>query len=292
MKPTGTLRDAVLEDVLHGPNEPVENWSIFGAEREIVVAETDRFGIPLRTVLGLETGLMRSDPYYSEAYLAQFYNQRYRDLYRPKRFSLSWFLSEQIRAGQRILVHVESRLPAGGNVLDIGCGMGGNLIAFRFAGHDVHGCDFGDAYAVRGRELGLNVRTGGVDAVQAAGPFDLIILSHVLEHVTQPIELMSQVASLLKPAGVCYIEVPGLMNLQQWYSGNILEYLQNAHRWHFTQATLEAVLHRAGLRVAEADQTVRCIATPGDVNQAASPLDGPTVLAEIHRLESLRIKVN
>jgi 2-polyprenyl-3-methyl-5-hydroxy-6-metoxy-1,4-benzoquinol methylase len=170
--------------------------------------------------------------------------------------------------------------------------MGGNLIAFRFAGHDVHGCDYGDAYAARGRELGLNVRTGGVEAIQSAGPFDLIILSHVLEHVTQPIELMLQVASLLKPVGICYVEVPGLMNLQQWYSGNILEYLQNAHRWHFTQATLEAVLNRAGMKSVDADQTVRCIATLDDRRQTAAPIDGPSVLAEIHRLESLRIKVN
>ena len=286
------VRDAVLEDVLRGPGEPINNPSFFGSEQEAVVAETDRFGIPLRTVLGTKTGLMRSDPYYSEAYLAQFYNERYRDLYRPKRFSLSWFLSEQIRAGQRILERVASHLPTRANVLDIGCGMGGNLIAFRFAGHDVHGCDYGDAYAGRGRELGLDIRTGGVDAVQAAGPFDLIILSHVIEHVTQPIDLMTHVASLLKPGGICFIEVPGLMNLQQWYAGDILEYLQNAHRWHFTQATLEAVLHRSGLRVREADQTVRCIASLGEPISHALPLDGPSVLAEINRLESLRAGTN
>ena len=286
------VRDAVIEDMLDASNQPISNPSIFGGEREIVVAETDRYGIPLRTVLGLESGLMRSDPYYSEAYLAQFYNRRYRDLYRPNRFSLSWFLSEQIRAGQRMLERLESRLPAKANVLDIGCGMGGNLVAFRFAGHHTHGCDYGDAYAARGREMGLDIRTGGVDAIQSAGPFDLIILSHVLEHVTQPVELMSQVASLLKPTGICYIEVPGLMNLQQWYAGNVLEYLQNAHRWHFTQVTLEAVLNRVGLKSLESDQTVKCIAGLGNIDASASPIDGPNVLAEIHRLEALRVRVN
>ena len=140
--------------------------------------------------------------------------------------------------------------------------------------------------------MGLDIRTGGVEAVQSAGPFDLIILSHVLEHVTQPIELMSQVASLLTPNGICYIEVPGLMNLEQWYSGNILEYLQNAHRWHFTQGTLEALLNRCGLQVVEGDQTVKCIASLGPRNPCASPTDGAAVLHEIQRLESLRASRN
>ena len=34
---------------------------------------------------------------------------------------------------------------------------------------------------------------------------------------------------MVKPGGICHIEVPGLLNLEKWYNGDILEYLQNAH---------------------------------------------------------------
>jgi 2-polyprenyl-3-methyl-5-hydroxy-6-metoxy-1,4-benzoquinol methylase len=281
-------RDLVVSEALTGIAAPVANRSIFGSEPEVVVAEVDRYGIPLRTVLGTQSGLMRSDPYYGEDYLARFYSRHYRNLYRPRRFSLSWFFSEQIRSGQRILERYESKLPRRARILDVGCGMGGTLVPFRLGGHEVAGCDYGQEYAAHAWKLGLDVRVGGPETFEDVEPFDLVILSHVLEHTTDPVEFLTRVASLLKPTGQCHIEVPGLLNLDQWYKGDILIYLQNAHRWHFTAATLEAVARRAGLCVAAGDQTIVCTASLADKSHNASAADGPKVLAEITRLEAAR----
>jgi SAM-dependent methyltransferase len=229
---------------------------------------------------------MRSDPYYGEDYLARFYTHHYRNLYRPVRFSLSWFFSEQIRTGQRIFERYQHKLPKNARILDVGCGMGGMLIPFRFAGHEVAGCDYGSEYATHGQKLGLDIREGGPEVFEDVKPFDLIILSHVLEHVTNPVSFLTQIASLLKPNALCHIEVPGLLNLDQWYKGDILIFLQNAHRWHFTAATLDAVVRRAGLSVLQTDQTIVCVATTADKEPNAAPNDGQTVLEEINRLES------
>jgi len=278
-------RDRVLRDVLAGDAAPESNPPLFGAEAEVTVAEVERYGIPLRTVLGTQSGLMRSDPYYSEAYLARFYRDHYRDLYRPRRFSQSWFFSEQIRSGQRILDRLGGRLPGRGRVLDIGCGMGGMLVPFSFSGYQVSGCDCGQEYADRGRSLGLDIRVGGPETLASDEKFDLIILSHVVEHVRDPVAFLSRAASLLSDRGVCYIEVPGLLDLDRCYQGDVLQYLQNAHRWHFTSGTLGAVLCRAGLEAMESDQAVTCLATRGTAHPNALPADGPAVLAEISRLE-------
>lgn len=156
-----SARDAVVAEALEGIAAPEANPSVLGAEEEVVVAEVERYGIPLRTVLGTQSGLMRSDPYYDPAYLARFYREHYRTLYRPKRFSQSWFLAEQIRSGQRILERLGSRMAGVSRVLDLGCGMGGMLIPFKFAGCEVAGCDYGEEYAERGRSLGLDIRIGG-----------------------------------------------------------------------------------------------------------------------------------
>jgi SAM-dependent methyltransferase len=279
-------RDAVVAEALEGIARPQVNPSLFGPEPEVVVAEVERYGIPLRTVLGTRSGLMRSDPYYDAAYLSRFYREHYRNLYRPRRFSQSWFLAEQIRSGQRILERVGGKLPRAPRVLDVGCGMGGMLIPFKFAGCDVAGCDYGQEYAERGRSLGLEIRIGGPECFGDDERFDLVILSHVLEHTSDPVGFLRDVAGLLKSSGVCYIDVPGLMNLDKWYNGNLLEYLQNAHRWHFTAGTLEAVARRAGLRVIECDQTIVCLARLGPVDQTVMASAGAQVLDEIRRLEA------
>ena len=278
-------RARVLADLLDGTARPRPNPSCLGQESDLLIAETDRYGLPLRTVLGASTGLMRSDPYYDDAYLAHFYAEHYRDLYRPPRFSHSWFFAEQVRHGQRVLDQHASRLPRRGRVLDVGCGMGGALVAFGFEGWSCVGCDYGDAYAARGRSLGLDVRTGGLETVATEQPFDLILLSHVLEHCPDPIVFIRSVAGLLSENGICYIEVPGLLNLETHYNGDVLTYLQNAHLWHFTAATLTAVLARGGLAVEHATQAVQCIARRGPVIPNATAADGPAVLAQFHRLE-------
>ena len=279
-------RDAVVAEALAGVAAPEANPSPFGAEPEVVVAEVERYGIPLRTVLGTRSGLMRSDPYYDSAYLSRFYREHYRNLYRPKRFSQSWFLAEQIRNGQRILERIESRIPRAARVLDVGCGMGGMLIPFKFAGCETTGCDYGEEYAERGQSLGLEIRIGGPERFVDDERFDLVILSHVLEHTANPVGFLRDVAGLLKSSGICYIEVPGLMNLDKWYNGNVLEYLQNAHRWHFIAGTLEAVARRAGLRVTECDQAIVCLAERGPGDQMVVANDGAEVINEIRRLEA------
>jgi SAM-dependent methyltransferase len=279
-------RNAVVTEALEGIAVPRPNVSVFGPEPEIAVAEVERYGIPLRTVLGRQSGLMRSDPYYDDFYLSRFYREHYRNLYRPRRFSHSWFLAEQIRSGQRILERVVGRLPHKARVLDVGCGMGGMLIPFRFAGCEVLGCDCGEEYAARGRSLGLDIRVGGPESIEQEPLFDLVILSHVLEHADDPVRFLRAIAARLKPSAACYIEVPGLMNLDKWYNGNLLEYLQNAHRWHFTAATLGAVARRAGFGILECDETITCLAAPAPIESSASSNDGQNVLAEIRRLES------
>ena len=279
-----SARDAVVAEALEGIATPEANPSPFGAEEEVIVAEVERYGIPLRTVLGKESGLMRSDPYYGPDYLDRFYREHYRNLYRPKRFSQSWFFAEQIRSGQRVLERMGPRMAGVARVLDVGCGMGGMLIPFKFAGCEVAGCDYGEVYAERGLSLGLEIRIGGPECFEGE-QFDLVILSHVLEHTANPVSFLREVAGLLKSTGVCYIEVPGLMNMDKWYNGNLLEYLQNAHRWHFTAGTLEAVVRRAGLRVMECDQTIVCLAEAAPSYETASPTDGAQVLDEIRRLE-------
>jgi 2-polyprenyl-3-methyl-5-hydroxy-6-metoxy-1,4-benzoquinol methylase len=278
------IRDRVVTDMLHGLARPLAVASCLGDEPEIVVAHCDRYGIPLRTVLSCQSGLMRSDPYYRSDYVATFYRDYYRGLYRPRRFSLSWFLAEQIRHGQRIMEKLPHNLRPGARVLDVGCGMGGMLVAFAFEGCEVVGFDHGADYTEKGRRLGLDIRTGGFETIANEKPFDLIMMSHVLEHVSDPIAFARSATQVLASDGLCYIEVPGIFNIRNAYDGDLLTYLQNAHQWHFTAATLQAVLARAGLHVEQGDEAIACFSRRGTI-QEKTARDGERVLAEFEQLE-------
>ncbi|HWE96937.1 MAG TPA: class I SAM-dependent methyltransferase [Tepidisphaeraceae bacterium] len=278
-------RDRVIERMLDGTYQPCTAGSLFGTEPEAVLGETDRYGFPFRTVLGLETGMLRADPYYRENDLICFFRDEYRELNRGRACSHGWFFGEQVKRGQKVLDRVAALLPPHARVLDVGCGMGGMLVPFRFEGFCVVGCDYGEQYAARGHGMGLDIRLGGMEQVVAEGPFDLILLSHVIQHVTDPLFFCRTAASLLNPGGICYIELPGLLNLNQWYADDLLQYLQNANRWHFTAATLAALLRRAGMASVQCDERIECISHRASLDETAVPADGPRVLDEIRRLE-------
>lgn len=279
------IRDRVVTDMLDGVARPVRVGSCLGEEPEIVIAHADRYGIPLRTVLCRQSGLMRSDPYYDSGYVGTFYREYYRGLYRPRRFSLSWFLAEQIRHGQRIMEKLPQKPRPGARVLDVGCGMGGVLVSFAFEGCEVVGFDYGADYIEKGRRLGLDLRTGGFETIADEAPFDLIMMSHVLEHVSDPIGFARSAAQALADDGACYIEVPGILNIRNAYDGDLLTYLQNAHQWHFTAATLQAVLGRAGLHVEQGDETIACFCRRGSILEIPAR-DGARVVAEFEQLEA------
>ncbi|KQX76569.1 MULTISPECIES: bifunctional 2-polyprenyl-6-hydroxyphenol methylase/3-demethylubiquinol 3-O-methyltransferase UbiG [Aeromicrobium] len=106
------------------------------------------------------------------------------------------------------------------DVLDLGGGTGGDAVRLAQLGHRVTVVDPSpDALASlhrRGVEAGLAVPVTGVlgDASDlldhvAAASFDLVVCHGVLEHVDDPAEALSTVATVLRPAGHVSVMVAG-----------------------------------------------------------------------------------
>jgi 2-polyprenyl-3-methyl-5-hydroxy-6-metoxy-1,4-benzoquinol methylase len=147
-------------------------------------------------------------------------------------------------------------LPAAerGRLLDIGCGNGRFLNRMRSLGWEVAGVDF-DAEAVRvAREhYGLDARCGSADAVGfEPASFDVVTLSHVLEHVPDPAAALARCASLLRPGGEILVWVPNFESpFRSLFGAAWFPYEVPRHRWHFRPADVAALLVRAGLAVVE-----------------------------------------
>jgi len=138
-----------------------------------------------------------------------------------------------------------------GSLLEIGCGPGLMLQAFRQRGWNVLGIERNQPMAERARTaLGLEIVSTPVDALPGQSRFDLILMFHVLEHLADPLPLLRECARRLAPGGRLLINVPNLASWQSRFAGPAWMHLDvPRHLIHFTPATLVSTLHRAGLRL-------------------------------------------
>ncbi len=145
-----------------------------------------------------------------------YLNDRYGTQYQPvSRFGP--FLAGIIPS-QRQVLDVQFRwLPkpkTGQRLLDVGFGSGTFLHHALDAGWHIEGVDQDQVAVANAKEQGLNVRRGGIEVYCGQHEiFDVITISHVIEHVHDPAEVLKQAYTLLKPGGTLYLDTPNIHSL-------------------------------------------------------------------------------
>lgn len=101
----------------------------------------------------------------------------------------------------------------GRRALDVGCGSGTFLLPLRERGWEVCGIEPLEAWAAVARErFGLAVTTGFYDRQSyPESRFDLIVMSHVIEHLPDPRPILAAVTSHLAPGGCLFIGTPNVV---------------------------------------------------------------------------------
>lgn len=101
----------------------------------------------------------------------------------------------------------------GQRLLDVGCGNGDYLRNAVDAGWQAIGIDADEKAVDVARQRGLEARLGGIELfADQAGCFDAITLSHVLEHLHEPMMFLRDVHRLLKPGGVIFLDTPNIQS--------------------------------------------------------------------------------
>ncbi|MDE1928441.1 MAG: class I SAM-dependent methyltransferase, partial [Burkholderiales bacterium] len=108
----------------------------------------------------------------------------------------------QARRKLWLLRHLPPRIPRRGRLLDVGCAAGFFLAEAR-AHYEVQGVELSAWSSAWAREqLGLPVHTGTLQqAALEAGRYDVVTLWDVIEHVPDPVPLLSEAARVLAPGG-------------------------------------------------------------------------------------------
>lgn len=107
--------------------------------------------------------------------------------------------------------HLPKRPLGDGYLLDVGCGNGSFLSLACTCGWTSVGLDPDPMAVANAAEQGLTVYQGGIEYFDGQTElFDVITLSHVIEHVYDPRELLKRCYDLLKPGGQLWIETPNI----------------------------------------------------------------------------------
>ena len=246
----GESLDKLLElKKLHKDKNIFEhNDCLCGTNDDELIAKEDRYGLECNFVICKNCGLVRMNPYYTEDFLKIFYSKFYSPIYRGSSKCSEEKFNERILYGNSIIENIEKIIGDISNkrIFEIGCGSGGILQAFKLKGNDVYGVDYGKEYLEFAKIKGLNVVEGDFNELEKFGQCDILILNHLLEHITKPINFLKNIRKLLKEDGYLYVEVPVLETIPNNYNYDIFTYFQSAHIFNFSNDIFKNIILASG----------------------------------------------
>ncbi|MFT7619566.1 MAG: SAM-dependent methyltransferase [Planctomycetota bacterium] len=145
-----------------------------------------------------------------------------------------------------------------GRVLEVGSAGGFFLKEMKARGFDVTGVEISaEAAEFSRRELGLeNIHCCRLEDAQLEGPFDVIALWDVIEHVSDPFATLEMLASLIAKDGILVVQTQNIDSLaakllgRRWHHFKHLE-----HIYHFSPSTIERALTKSGFETVELTST-------------------------------------
>ncbi|WP_144210025.1 class I SAM-dependent methyltransferase [Shewanella donghaensis] len=141
-------------------------------------------------------------------------------------------------------------------LLDVGCGWAQSLLHFKKLGVSCYGFDPALEAVEYANTQGLNVKHCGVETMNVFDNkrFDVVMLNNVLEHLADPIRVLTEIReSVIKEGGLIIITVPNEFNAFQMAAQKLHKLEQwwvtpPAHLNYFSRSTLQNLLSGCGFQ--------------------------------------------
>ena len=137
-------------------------------------------------------------------------------------------------------------------LLDFGCGAGGYLKKISAFTSAAAGVELEKIMCDRLNSEGILCYNTLEEAERAGGKYDVITLFHVLEHLPDPVSVLTALAGMLLPGGKIVIEVPNADDalLSLYKSEKFADFTYwSCHLFLYSTKTLSQLIEKAGLHV-------------------------------------------
>lgn len=138
----------------------------------------------------------------------------------------------------------QDALPAGGTLLDIGCGNGNLLRSFSklFPTWVLSGLEFDEKNRFSIEKIENVSAFYSCELTDIAEQFDMISMIHCLEHIVDPVHFLWKVKDKLTPHGLLLIEIPN-------YTLNPFDLVIADHCMHLDKNNIKNLLEQCGFEI-------------------------------------------
>jgi SAM-dependent methyltransferase len=147
-------------------------------------------------------------------------------------------------------------------ILDVGCGPGFFLYHVMQRGWKGLGIEPSKQASTFAQSLGVEVKNGFLNDQPTGelGTFDVVYMNEVLEHVSDPIGLLTTAVGLLNPGGLLCVIVPNDYNPIQQALQDVCDFpswwvAPPHHINYFDVSSIKALLERAGTEIVHSEAT-------------------------------------
>jgi len=133
-------------------------------------------------------------------------------------------------------------------ILDFGSGTGELVSTLSNKGFDVDGIEYSkNAIIEANHKYGIKLKSSIDDLDRSGEGYDVILVVEVIEHLCDPVKLMSSLITHLKPGGIIYLTTPNLFGLKaRIHKSNWIEAVKPFHLILFNFNVLSSVLKKSG----------------------------------------------
>lgn len=175
--------------------------------------------------------------------IEQIYNEEYAGFREDPVFAA--------RVREALREDIEPKVAPPARLLDVGCGNGAFMRAAQEYGYTVEGVDISEEGVAYCREQGMHARAGSFLEMDFSGPYDVITMWDVVEHLKRPSDFIERAESLLHDDGILLLKIPGFERatfypVHVWGRLILLEPGAPSHIQYFTRASLSTLLDRCG----------------------------------------------
>ena len=164
--------------------------------------------------------------------------------------AFSNYLSPTTKIRYEKLLDSFERYRKNNTIIDVGCGAGYFMLSASTRGWQADGTEISEEAITLAEAKGQRVFKGDIASLDLGkDKYDIATLFELMEHASNPEDIIKKLSYILRPSGLIYITTPNYNSLTRLLLGNRWSWFHKEHLFYFTDKTLKAILEKYGFRI-------------------------------------------